>query len=485
VWGHSEVTQGMDVQAPTTAASARFLFTLYESLVGLDENLQPTTDPNAHIPGLASDWEISDDRLTYTFTIRDGVTFHDGTTLTSADVKYSFDRIRLEPDDFTSALGSLFRTVDSIETPDDNTVVIEHSEMYQPFLRQIAMNENVIIPENAPENDDPPYPGTGPYKFASRQQGNRAVIEAHDDYWGEEGPYLDEIEERTVTDPDTRLTSVQTGDFDLINDIPLSQMDNILNDDSDDLNIHTWSPLSFSFMAMNGEEEPFDEKSFRQAMDYALNKQELIEGALFGHGTPTASPSFPQSEFRNNDLEPREQDLERAQSLINESSYDPGDYELTLKVTTNYPFHVEAATIIQQYLSQVGLTVEIQRMPFSDFLDEYFGMEYRLAVINWFAGWEPAYLYRGLWHSEGGYNKFGFAKEEFDELLIQSETAESREDAIPPLKEAQAILHEEVPQVMLWFRDGTIAAKNSVHNIDTIVANNNNDFTFQRVWKEQ
>lgn len=484
VWGHSEVTQELDVHLAQTAASSRFLNNVHETLVGLSGELEISTAPDVTRPGLAADWEINDDRTEYTFTLRDDVTFHDGSELTSADVRYTFERI-MDPD-VGARYSGVLTAVESIETPDDSTVVLSMSERYNPLLRQLAFTGTAIIPEGSASEQASNPVGTGPFVFESRQQGNRAELSAFDDYWGE-GPYVDTIEERTMTDPDTRLTGLTDGDLDYINDIPLDDMSDYVDGANDAVQTSTWRPLAFNHMYLHNDRPPFDSVNWRRAIDFAIDKQELVEGALFGQGSTLATPSFPNSPYRNDDLDPRPQDVEQARSLIEDSEYSIDEFApLEFKVTTNYPWHVTAATIMEQHFSEVGLDVEIQELQWGDWLTQVTSnMDYRMAMVNWFGGWEPAQMYRGLFHSEGSFNSFAYASDDFDSAIESAETAASEEEEVEYYREAQRVLHEEVPSPMLWFRDGAMAAKPSVGGIDTVLAPNNTEVNFGSAWLDE
>ena len=484
IWGHSEVTQELDVHLAQTAASTRFLNNVHETLVGLTAELEVSSDTGITRPGLASDWSISDDRTEYTFTLRDGVTFHDGSDLTSSDVRYTFERI-MDPD-VGARYSGVLTAVESIETPDDSTIVLQMSERYNPLLRQLAFTGTAIIPEGSgPDQASNPV-GTGPFVFESRQQGNRSQLSAFGDYWGE-GPYLDALEERTMTDPDTRLTGLTDGDLDYINDIPLDDMTDYVDGANDNVQTSTWRPLAFNHMYLHNDRPPFDSVNWRRAIDFAIDKQELVEGALFGQGTTLATPSFPNSPYRNEELEPRPQDIEQARTLIEESEYGMNEFApLEFKVTTNYPWHVTAATIMEQSFSELGLEVEIQELQWGDWLTQVTAnMDYRMAMVNWFGGWEPAQMYRGLFHSEGSFNSFAYASDDFDAAIENAESAPSEEAEVEYYREAQRVLHEEVPSPMLWFRDGAMAAEPSVGGLDTVLAPNNTEVNFSAAWLDE
>jgi peptide/nickel transport system substrate-binding protein len=454
-----------------------------EPLVGVTEDLELSSDPDAQQPGLAKDWTVSDDKMEYELTLRDGVKFHDGSDLTSADVKYSYERI-MDPD-VGASHNHIFKKIDTVETPDDQTVRITLGETYQPFLRQLTYLATVIMPEGSAGKQVEEPIGTGPFKFESRQQGDKIVMSGFDDYWNE-GPYIDTLEQRSLTDPDTRLTTLQTGDVNYTNDIPLSKVQEIVGNDSDDIETRTWNPLCFAFLPMNNGEPPFDDRNFRHAIDYAIDKQELVDGALYGFGEPIESPSFPDSKYRNNNLESRKRDFELARSLIEQSAYGIDEFSIEFKVSPNYPWHVDAATIMQQHFTQVGLDVSIQQLQWGEWLQQVIvDQNYTLAMVNWFDGWEPTYIYRNIWHSEGQFNFLNYASDQFDSTLDEASTATSEDAAGQKYNEAQSVLHEELPSLQVWFRKGAMGGKSNVKGMDTILNPNHSFVQFDRVWLEQ
>ncbi|MGN6101803.1 MAG: ABC transporter substrate-binding protein, partial [Devosia sp.] len=221
VWGHSETTQNLDIHQTGTASSLRVLQNIHSSIVTVDKNL-------AVIPGLAESFEQSPDGMTYTFKLRKGVKFHDGSTMTSADVKYSFERVK---DPKTGAVNfEVFNSVASIDTPDDDTVVIKLSKVNAPFLARLAENgAGAVIPKDSgPKQGTTPI-GAGPFKFVSYEAGHEVQMARFDDYW--EGPaFLDKVIAREVTESTVRLTGLQTGELQLINDIPADRIDEFKKD---------------------------------------------------------------------------------------------------------------------------------------------------------------------------------------------------------------------------------------------------------------
>ena len=240
IWGHSETTQNLDMHQTGTASTGRVLQNVHCSIVTVDKTLSV-------IPSLAESFGISDDGLTYTFKLRGGVKFHNGKAMTSADVKYSFERCK---DPKTGAVNfEVFNDVASIETPDDLTVIIKMSRVNAPFLSRLAENgAGVVMPTGSGDVQGTTPIGCGPFSFVSREFGNKVILKRFDDYW--EGPAnLDGVEAREITEPTVRLTGLRTGELHMINDIPPDRMTEIEGDAK--LQVYNWFPLNFDFLNMN------------------------------------------------------------------------------------------------------------------------------------------------------------------------------------------------------------------------------------------
>ena len=473
IWGHSETTQNLDMHKTGTASTGRVLQNVHCSIVTVDKNFKV-------IPNLAESFEIAPDGLTYTFKLRKDVKFHNGKTMTSADVKYSFERCK---DPATGAVNKpVFDAVASIETPDDLTVIVKMSKINAPFLARLAENgAGVIMPEGSGDEQGKQPIGCGPFIFVSREFGNKVILKRFDDYW--EGPaYLDGVEAREITEPTVRLTGLQTGELDMIDDVPPDKMSVVEGDGK--LAVFKWFPLNFDFFNMNHEFEPFKDPKVREAFDYMIDKEALMQGALWGQGQVTASPSFPTSPSYNHDLKQRPQDLEKAMALLAEAGYGPGKLNVVFKVTTNYPYHVQSAQIMLEWFQAAGVGVTIEQLTWADWLSQcWVNKDFQITMMNFFTLWEPDFLYYSLWNSKGAFNYRNIKDSAIDELTEKARGTVDSAARAEIYKQVQSRVADQSHDVLLWFRNGSIGAqKKKVMGVDTIVAPNGSNFNFHKAW---
>lgn len=472
IWGHSETTQNLDMHQTGTASTGRVLENVHDSILTVDKDLNL-------VPQLAETFEQSEDGLTYTFRLRPDVMFHNGKKMTSADVKYSFERCAAPE---TGAVNfEVFKYVERIETPDDLTVVVKLTQVNAPFLSRLAENgAGVIMPEGSGEVQGTTPIGCGPFRFVRREFGNEVELARFDEYWG--GPaYLETIIAREVTEPTVRLTGLRTGEFHMINDIPADRIAEIEADPG--LQVVSWFPLNWDFVNFNHAYEPFRNPKVREAFDYMIDKETLLQGALWGQGAVTASPSYPTSASYSRDLAQRPQDIAKAKALLAEAGYGPGELSVVFKVTTNYPYHVESAQIMLEWFRMAGVEASIVQLTWSDWLSQcWVEKDFQITMMNFFTLWEPDFLYYSLWNTEGAFNYRNISNARIDELTARARVTVDPAERAAIYKEVQKVIHDESLDVILWFRNGTIGAQPSVMGLDTIVHPNGSNLNFHKVW---
>ncbi len=472
VWGHSETVQNLDMHQTGTASTSRVMQNVHNSIVTVDANLSV-------IPMLAESFEESADGLAYTFKLRPGVKFHNGQTMTSADVKYSFERCK---DPATGAVNfEVFNDVAAIETPDDLTVIIKMSKANAPFLSRLAENgAGVIMPvDSGPTQGTTPI-GAGPFKLVSYEAGAQVELARFDDYW--DGPaYLDKVIAREIPEPTVRLTGLRTGELHMINDIPADRMEEIKGDAT--FQTVTWFPLNWDFVNLNHDFEPFKDQRVRLAIDLIIDKEMLLQGALWGQGKITASPSYPTSASYNGALINRPQDIEKAVALLAEAGYGPGQLKLVFKATTNYPYHIEASQIMVEWFKAAGVDMTIEQLTWADWLSQvWVNKDFQISMMNFFTLWEPDFLYYSLWHSTGAFNYRHISDPVIDELVTKARITVDPTERADIYKQVQQRIYDEVHDIVLWFRNGSIAAQTTVNGLDTIVHPNGSNLNFHKVW---
>ena len=472
IWGHSETTQNLDMHQTGTASSGRVLQNIHSSIVTVDKDLNV-------IPGLAESYEVAPDGLTYTFKLRPNVKFHSGTTMTAADVKYSFERCK---DPATGAVNfEVFNNVAAIETPDDLTVIIKMSAINAPFLSRLAENgAGVVMPVDSGPTQGTNPTGAGPFKFVKYDVGSLVEMARFDDYW--EGPaFLDGVMAREITEPTTRLTGLRTGELHMINDIPLDRVTELQGDAG--LQVKTWFPLNFDFVNLNHTFEPFKDARVRKAFDMIIDKEALMQGALWGQGKTSASPSYPTSASYNADLVQRPQDIAGAKALLAEAGYADGALKIVFKATTNYPYHIETAQILVEWFREAGVELTIEQLTWADWLSQcWVDKDYQMTMMNFFALWEADFLYYSVWNSTGAFNYRAINDPVIDELTAKARITVDDAARADIYKAVQKQIFDETHDIILWFRNGTIGAQPSVMGLDTVVHPNGSNLNFHKVW---
>ncbi len=356
------IPQDLDSLVPSLSQGAgtqEILYNIYEGLY------KPDSEGNL-VPAVASDYTMSEDGLVYTFTLRDGIQFHNGNPVTVADVKYSIETCAGlnggEP------VISAFSNIVSVETPDERTVVITLKESSSPFMAILSTVEAAIVPADVTDLQTNPV-GTGPYKFVSRSLQENVVLERFDGYWGEPA-HIKDITLKVLADSDSIVMNLEGGAVDLVARISTAQAAEL----GDDFEVLEGTMNLVQAMYLNNAAAPFDNEKVRQALCYAVNKQEILDFVSEGKGTLVGSSMFPAfgkyyvEEL--NDLYTT--DLEKAKALLGEAGYADG-FSFTMKVPSNYQQHVDTAQVVAEQLKQINVTANIELIEWETWLNDEIG----------------------------------------------------------------------------------------------------------------
>ena len=431
VYGMTQDLASLDPHVDTDAGTRDVVFNLYEGLV------KPTSD-GGFIPAVASDYIISDDAKTYTFTLRDGITFHDGTPVTIEDVKYSIDRYA-EIQGESSAFSSL---VDSVEVQDDKTLVVNLKESYSEFLPMMTI---AIIPQS---NEDPagnPI-GTGPFKYVSYTPGQNLELEKYDGYWQEGVPSLDSVEFKFIADVDTAFVELQAGTIDILKYLTSAQAETL----GDDYNIVQGSMNLVHAMYLNSAYEPLSKTEVRQALCYAVDR-DAINNFIFGgkshiigsHMIPAMSKYYePEAETVYS------YDPEKAKELLADAGYADG-FDLKITVPSSYSQHVDSAQIIADELSQVGINVTLNQVEWSTWLqDVYKGGNFQATVIGFDGTLAPSDWLK-KYVTDDAKNFMHYSNTEYDDVFNTAYTTVDDDVKVENYKKAQMILAEDAAAVYI------------------------------------
>ena len=317
-------------------------------------------------PDLAESWTISDDGKVYTFKLHSGIKFHDGTTFDAEDVKFSLDRARAE--NSTNAQKPLFAQIASVDVVDPTTVKVTLKQPQGAFLYNMGWGDAVIVaPESADGNKEKPI-GTGPFKFVNWAKGSSITIEKNPDYWGEPA-FLDKAEFRVIPDAAAAIPALLSGDVQAFANAPVGDALGQIESDPR-FKVVIGATEGETILSMNNAKAPLNDKKVRQAVSYALNRDEIIAGASNGLGVPIGSHFSPANAAYVDLTKTYPHDVEKAKALLAEAGH-PNGFNATIKLPPP-PYARQGGEIIAAQLRAVGINLEIIPVEWADWLKQVF-----------------------------------------------------------------------------------------------------------------
>lgn len=439
---------GLDPHITNATSTRNMLENVYDTLVMFDSSLQI-------VPGLAESWEVSDDGLTWTFHLREGVTFHDGDPLQASDVVFSINRIK-DPA-VASPRADDFAVVADVQAPDERTVVMTLSEPFSPLLSKLAHSLNVVVSEDVvAANGDlqEVVVGTGPFRFVEYVPQTRMVLERNPDFWGTDAdgnqlPYLDGITFQFYPDPTARTTAIQTGNADFIEYVPAADVD-VLRADP---NVEVVGGLSANFRSIyfNVERPPFDDVNVRRAIAHAIDEQAIVDLALFGTGgVPATGTTIPASNYYGIETSPYVgRDVEAARAALAESAY-PDGFAFDLYVTSTYDFLRTPAEVIQANLAEIGVIANIVAEDWTIYLPKALEGDFAATILGESGQSDPDDFLFNVFYTDNGGNLGNFSDPELDALLEQGRRVADQEERRAIYVQAQERILDLVPHVFLF-----------------------------------
>ncbi|WP_300583427.1 ABC transporter substrate-binding protein [Marivita sp.] len=359
---------------PTSAAAGAIDSVLYSNVF---EGLTRFMSDGSVVAGLAESWDISEDGTTYTFKLRDGVTFHDGSTMDAEDVKFTLERARAE--DSANAQKALFAGISEVTVIDPTTVEVKLSAPDGNFLFNMAWGDAVIVaPESIDAIKQTPI-GTGPFKFDAWVQGDRIEISRNADYWGD-APALEAATFKFISDPTAAFAAMMAQDIDAFAGFPAPE--NLPQFEADPrFQVLVGSTEGETILAMNNKLPPFDNKTVREAVAHAIDRQAIIDGAMFGLGTPIGTHFAPHNPDYVDLTAKSAYDPEKAKALLAEAGFADG-FTTTLKLPPP-SYARRGGEIIASQLRAVGIETEITNLEWAQWLEEVFrGKDFGLTIVS-------------------------------------------------------------------------------------------------------
>ncbi len=471
------------------AASERVRTLMFNTLVKKNEKFD-------YVGELASDIKRSDDGLTYTFTLQDGVKFHNGQVLSSADVKYTLDLV------FSSNFGksaSFYKGtgaqkvsyIKSVEAPDARTVVVTLIEPWVGLLSNLV--PIAIIPKDSYESQKTHPLGTGPFKFVRYDNAQQVCdLEAFADYW-EGAPKLPLVRVRVISDMNALQAELQAGRVDIA-PMPTSLSPDAVKrlENDPNLQVKVFNGSNVNLLTINTASAPLDNVKVRQAIAYAIDRESLIKNLLLGLGK-IAHSIIPEESWAYSPGQTYSYDPARAKQLLDEAGFrDPDgdgprmrfDKPVVFKLSGSSIAGRQYAGVIQNSLKDVGIPVEIQTAEQNTFLDELKRGNFQISYSQWVGGNQDPIFYKDLFASSEiptetrpSRNRSRYSNKELDALLSEAVNTYDRQKARELYVKIQDIVSRDVPVIPLWYQSNVVIARKNVQNIQV---NASGDWGFVR-----
>lgn len=452
---------------------------IWQMLLFYDQLVRVAPDGLNIEPGLATEWSVSEDGMHYTFKLRDAM-FHDGTPVTSADVKYCLERAARGE----TAWQFILSVIDTVDTPDEKTAVVNLSSVWAPFIADCAIFAASIFPKAAHEAQgdelfDKPI-GSGPFIFDSWDRDVQIVMKKNPNYWGTPA-YLDELVFKVLTDSNARMLQFEGGELDIVTMVPPNQIEAITS--NPDYALIENAVARIDYIGINVRNEPLNDKALRQAINYAVNKQAIIDNVMFG-AAELATSFLPKMPGRDASLGGYPYDLAKAQELVAQSAGASG-WSAKLLITAGNAVDAQIAQLVVSDLAQIGGQIEIEQVEGGSFIDRIFGtFEFDL-YMGYFTTdiVDPDELASFAVLSDGGVESVGtgYKNDEVDALVKGAQTELDPAKRQEMYNQIQALHLDDAPFIFLFYPTGRTAVRSYVKNFNILPTGN---YRLWEVWRD-
>ena len=402
-----DLDNSLDPHKAVAAGTKEVMFNVFEGLV------KPTSSGDL-IPAVAEKYTVSEDYLTYTFTLREGVQFHNGDAVTAEDVVYSLKRVAAPTEAGVVQVEALSIMADVVAV-DEKTVALTLTEPSNEFISYLTV---AILPADYTGQDTAPI-GTGPFKFVSRSAQESIVMEKFEGYWGE-GAHLDQVTFRIIENAEGLLMGLQSGAIDLCSHLTSTQISQL---SESEFNIEQGYMNLVQAMYLNNAVKPFDDVRVRQALCHAIDRQMILDLAFDGYGALIGSSMYPAfGKYFDEELTSYyTYDTAKAKDLLTQAGY-PNGFDMTITVPSNYQPHMDTAQVIVEQLKAVGVNATIQPIEWESWVsDVYAGREFQATVVGVDASTMTARALLERFTSTYSKNFINYNSANYDELFAKAQ----------------------------------------------------------------
>lgn len=430
-----DLDDSLDPHQTVAAGTREVLFNIFEGLV------KPNSDGEM-IPAVAEKYTLSEDGTTYTFTLREGVKFHNGQTVTAEDVVYSINRCAAVPEGQEKPLVAAFSAVKSVEALDEKTVAVTIAQRDLEFISYMTA---AIIPADY-ENQDTAPVGTGPFKFVSRTPQQDFVMERFEDYWGAPA-WLDKVTYKICENADALVMNLNGGSIDLCAHLTSAQASQL----NQNFQVLEGTMNLVQAIYLNNQAKPFDNQLVRQALCYAIDRQGIMDMVADGHGTAVGSSIYPAftKYFVPELVDKYPHDVAKAKELLAQAGY-PDGFDMTISVPNNYQPHMDTAEVVAEQLREAGINVTIQPVEWSTWLDTiYNGRQFQATVVGVDAANMTARAMLERFTSDYGKNFINYNNPAYDALFQKAINAQDEAEQTDLYKQMETMLADTAANVYI------------------------------------
>lgn len=430
-----DLDDSLDPHQTVAAGTREVLFNIFEGLV------KPNSDGEM-IPAVAEKYELSEDGTTYTFTLRDGVKFHNGQTVTAEDVVYSINRCAAVPEGQEKPLVAAFSAIRSVEALDEKTVTVTIAQRDLEFISYMTA---AIIPAGYADQATAPV-GTGPFKFVSRTPQENFVMERFEDYWGTPA-WLDKVTYKICENADALVMNLNGTSIDLCAHLTSAQAAQL----NSNFKVLEGTMNLVQAIYLNNQAKPFDNQLVRQALCYAIDRQGIMDMVADGHGTAVGSSIYPAftKYFLPELVDKYPHNVEKAKELLAQAGY-PDGFDMTISVPNNYQPHMDTAEVVAEQLREAGIRVTIQPVEWSTWLDTiYNGRQFQATVVGVDAANMTARAMLERFTSDYAKNFINYNNPAYDALFQQAINAADEATQTDLYKQMETMLADTAANVYI------------------------------------